>query len=62
MEQFDEFIISRAQKVLDIVLAHFFSNIPGTHYFYTDQKKIEEIRMIHPQEYDLAMEFLPNPN
>lgn len=41
---------------------HFFSNIPDTPYFYTDQKKAEDLRRTNPQEYEAALEIMPNLN
>ncbi|EAR82920.2 hypothetical protein TTHERM_01068230 (macronuclear) [Tetrahymena thermophila SB210] len=61
-EQFDNLVLTKAQKIFDIVVNSFFSNIPDTSYYFTDQKKAEELRRNDPQDYELATEFLPNLN
>ncbi|KAL4501824.1 hypothetical protein ABPG73_019961 [Tetrahymena malaccensis] len=61
-EQFDNQVLTKAQKIFDIVVNSFFSNIPDTPYYFTDQKKAEELRRNDPQDYELATEFLPNLN
>ncbi|KAL4486828.1 hypothetical protein ABPG72_006660 [Tetrahymena utriculariae] len=61
-EQFEHLVLTKAQKVFDIVVNSFFSNIPDTTYYFTDQKKAEELRRNDPLDYELATEFLPNLN
>jgi len=60
IDQFDFNVLSRAQRVLDIVLNHFFSAIPGTPFFFTDPKKAEDLRKSNQIDYDFAADFLPN--